>query len=87
MSTDTDRAYRLSAQDQEFVDCLRDEFNAKPRAERLSTGRCMSLEAVVELLRERGHAMAAVTRIDRRIATILDAERRREPEAIGKDAP
>lgn len=72
----------LSKQDLALVDRIRDEFNAQPRADRLRAGRFMSLEAVMELLRERQHAQATVTRIEARIATILAAERRREPEVL-----
>jgi hypothetical protein len=73
----------LSKQDMALVERIRDEFNGRPRPERLRVGRCMTLEAVVELLRERQHAQAAVARIEARIATVLDAERRREPEVLG----
>jgi hypothetical protein len=67
----------MNANDSAFLATLRDEFNAQPQAERFRTGRFMTYEAVMELLRERDHAAAAVKRIDTRVHILLEAERTR----------
>ena len=74
----------MNANDSAFLAALRDEFNAQPKAERFRTGRFRTYEAVMELLREREHAMAAVRRIDTRIHTLLEAERNRNERPVGQ---
>lgn len=70
----------MKAEDSALLTTLRGEFNAQPEYERFRTGRFMTYEAATELLRELQHARATVARIEARIARVLDAERRREPE-------
>jgi hypothetical protein len=66
----------VNANDSALLATLRDEFNAQEKPERFRTGRFMTYEAVMELLREREHAKAALARIDTRIHILLEAERR-----------
>lgn len=67
----------MNENDSEMLVMLRDEFNAQPKPERFRTGRFMTYEAVMELLRERENATATVRRIDTRIRVLLEAERRK----------
>lgn len=71
----------LNNADKALIDAIRDEFNAQPIGQRLRNGRFMTLEAISELLRELQHAEDTVARIESRIATILEGERRREHDA------
>lgn len=70
----------MTENDSGFLVTLRDEFNAQPKPERFRTGRFMTYEAAMELLREREHAAATLRRIDARIHALLESERTRRVE-------
>jgi len=68
--------------DKMLMSCIRGEFNNLPHAERIRIGDFMDLESVSELLREREHAMAAVRRIECRIARVMDAIGKRRAAGV-----
>ena len=68
--------------DKMLLSCIRGEFNNLPQAERVRIGDFMDLESVSELLREREHAMAAVRRIEGRIARVMDAIGKRRAAGV-----
>lgn len=72
--------------DKMLLSCIRGEFNNLPQAERVRIGDFMDLESVSELLREREHAMAAVRRIEGRIARVMDAIGKRRAEGVARFA-
>jgi hypothetical protein len=72
----------LNDKDRMLLAGIHGEFNNQPMAERIRIADFMDAEAVTELLRERSHAMAAVRRIDTRLATILNVIGRRRATGV-----
>lgn len=67
----------VSANDSALLATLREEFNAQPIEERFRIASFLDYEAAMELLRERKHALATVSRIDARIRRVLESARTR----------